>query len=142
MTIENWTIGPRVDAGGDYLAMSVPADRSASRVLCCAVQGAAAALGGPRAGENARQAVSAACALLLGEDDVGGHLTVRMTADTDRITAEVVGELPRRPSHEALDADLAERLLSGFSESWTVEPARLHGAGSPHRVWLQIHRAR
>jgi hypothetical protein len=141
MTIENWTTGPHVDGGGDCLAMSVPADRSASRVLCYAVQGAAAALGGRGVGENARQAVSAACSLLLGEDGVGGRLTVRITADSDGITAEVVGELPRRPSHDPLDADLAERLLSGYADRWIIEPASLHGRGSPHRVWLQLHRS-
>src|SRR3954451_21458359 len=73
MTIENWVPGTAgVDGAGDYLELSVPAECAASRVLCCAVQGAVAALSDSRVGESARQAVSAACALVLGDDGVGG----------------------------------------------------------------------
>jgi hypothetical protein len=139
MTIENWVTVPHAfDPGDELLMMSVPADPLASRVLCGAVQGAAAALGGRGVGEDARQAVSAACVLVLGNDDVGGRLTVRVTADADHVTAEVVGDLPRSPSHDELVSNLAERLLAGFSEHCVIEPANPVGGGSVHRVWLQL----
>jgi hypothetical protein len=142
MTIENWvTLSRGIEGSGESLVISVPAESSACRVLCCAVQGAAAALGGRGVGERARQAVSAACALVLGDDSVGGRLTVRMTADAERVTAEVMSDLPRPPSHDELDARLAERLLSGFAERWSIEPALLGGVGPAHRVWLQVRQA-
>ena len=143
MTIENWVTFPSgLDWSGESLVISVPADSSSCRVLCCAVQGAAAALGGRRAGETARQAVSAACMLVLGGDRLGGHITVRMTADSQRVTAEVTSDVPRPPSRDELDARLAERLLSGFAEQWSIEPACLGGLGPAHRVWLQFRDAR
>jgi len=139
MTIENWATEPRaLDPGDELLVMSVPADRLASRVLCGAVQGAAAALGGRGVGEDARQAVSAACALVLGNDEVGGRLTVRVTAESDRVTAEVVGDLRRTPSYDELVTGLAERLLAGFSDRSVIEPSNPAGGGSVHRVWLQF----
>jgi hypothetical protein len=61
-----------------------------------------------------------------------------MTTDSDRVTAEVVGELPRLSSHDDLDRRLAERLLAGFSERSRIEAARVNDAGSVQRVWLQF----